>query len=276
MRGFSPRWRVWIFLSVANLLWIAGCWFFFERETWLWITPVALSINFLLLTYGQVLNFRTFEGQPLVGNDPWGVLKTVHELVDELQVKMPKVFLLPNSSAQVFAYAKTRRHPQLFISEGAIRLLTPRQLRAVLTFQFIVIRSNYNILNYWIAAVLDLLFSVGLGIERIIKLVFGWTPPLAAWLLTPWMWLMRWTLLSEKDFQRLDTETARLLDNPEDLAQALWKMEAYAQTRPWPEPWIFAHMCMVSPLRLKQTHNLPRIQPLLKRRIKQLTGRYPL
>ncbi len=34
----------------------------------------------------------------------------------------------------------------------------------------------------------------------------------------------------------------------EVLARALWKLEAYAQTRPLAEPWTFASMCLVSPI----------------------------
>lgn len=272
----SPRWRIWIFLCLANAAWMTASWLWFERETWLWIIPIALSINFLLLTYDQVLNFRGLSSSPLVGNDPWGLLKIVNELSDELQVPQPKIFFIDKSSAQIFAYARTRKHTRLFISEGTISLLTPRQLRAVLTYQMIAIRHSYNVLNYWLAAILDILFRCGLVIERAFAFVFGWTPPLAAWLLSPWMWFMHAALLGSKDFQRLDLETARLLDNPEDLAQALWKLEAYAQTKPWPEPWIFAHMCIVSPLAFKRTLNMLRVQPPLKGRIKSLIGRYPL
>ncbi|MGZ3721768.1 MAG: M48 family metallopeptidase [Bdellovibrionales bacterium] len=272
----SPKWRIWIFLIFINAVWMTATWLWVERENWLWITPIALSINFLLLTYDQVLHFRALNGQPLVGNDPWGLLKIVHELSDELKIPTPNTYLLLSPSAQIFAYAKTRKHTRLFVSEGALGLLNPRQLRAVLTFQMLAIRGQFNLLNYWMAAVLDLFFRVGRTIEKAFAFVFGWAPPLAAWFISPWMWILRAALLTSRDFERLDFETARLLDSPEDLAQALWKMEAYAQTKPWPEPWIFAHMCMVSPLSFKRSTGFMRVQPPLQGRIKTLVGRYPL
>lgn len=254
---------------VASWLWLA-------RESWLWITPIALSINFLLLTYDQVLNFRSLDGQPLVGNDAWGLLKTVNELSEELHVPAPKIFLIKSKSAQIFAYAKTRKQTRLFISEGMLELLTPRQRRAVITYQMIAIRQSYTILNYWAAAVLDLFFRIGRACERAFAFVFGWAPALAAWFISPGLWFLRTTLLGARDFHKLDIETARALDNPEDLAQALWKLESYAQTRPWPEPWIFAHMCMVSPLTSRGSFSLTRVHPTLQTRIKNLVGRYPL
>ena len=273
---FSPKWRICLFLILANAAWMIACWLWLERETWLWITPIALSINFLLLTYDQVLKFGTLDGQPLLGNDAWGLLKTVRELSAELHVPAPKLFLIESASAQIFAYAKTRKHTRLFISQGVLELLTPRQLRAVLMYQMIAIRQSYTILNYWVAAVLDLFFRLGRACERAFAFIFGWTPPLAAWILSPWMWFLRTTLLGAADFHKLDAETARALDNPEDLAQALWKLESYAQTRPLPEPWIFAHMCIVSPLNARRTFSFVRVHPGLPARIKILLGRYPL
>lgn len=272
---FNPKFRISLFVTLANASWMIVCWMWLERETWLWITPIALSINCLLLTYDQILHFRSLEGQPLLGNDAWGILKTVNELSSELHIPAPKIFLIESPSALLFAYAKTRKHTRLFISEGTLQLLTPRQLRAVITYQMIAIRQSYSILNYWVAAMLDLFFRIGRACERAFAFVFGWTPKLAAWFIAPWMWFLRMTLIGARDFYRLDGETARALDNGEDLAQALWKLDSYAQTRPWPEPWIFAHMCMVSPLKVK-AFSLVRVHPTLQTRIKNLVGRYPL
>lgn len=261
---------------MLNGLWISAAWMWCERETWLWILPIALSINGLLLTYDQVLNFRVLSATPLTGNDPWGLLKIVNELCTQLQVPMPKIYLIERPSAQIFSYAKTQSRTRLFVTHGTLDLLSSRQLRAALTFQLMTIRSSYNVFNYWVAAILDLFYRLGKTGERAFGFMFGWRPALAAWFISPWLWLVRALLLGAGDFYKLDRETANSLDTPEDLAQALWKMEAYAQTRPWPEPWIFAHMCMVSPLTLRGFYSLARVQPPLHGRIKSLVGRYPL
>ena len=272
----NPKWRVWLLLSTANLAWIICAWLIVERETWLWIIPIALSINFILLTYDQVFQFRALDGQPLVGQDAWGILKSVNVLSEQLHVTPPQVFLLPWPSAQVFSYAKMASHSRLFVTQGLVDLLTPRQLRAALTFQLITIRSSYNILNYWVAAVLDLVYHCGRGVERVGVVIFGWAPPVAKWSVYPWIWLLHGFLLGAKDFALLDTQTARAIENPEDLAQVLWKLDAYAHTRPWTESWIFAHMCMVSPLHQRHLPGGLRVQPALHGRIMSLIGRFPL
>lgn len=272
----NPKVRVTLFVVVLNAAWILMAAAWLERGEWLWITPFALSINFLLLAYDQVLTFSHLESQPILGQDPWGLLKSVHQLSVQFQVRPPEVHLLDHPSAHVFAYAKTGRKTRLFVTEGLLNLLSAQELHAVLTFQMVAMKSSFTCLNYWIGASIDILLRVGRGLERAFAIVFGWTPPVKGWLVGPWIWLLQALLLSPRDFQYLDSATAAKLAHPEDLARALWKMEAYAQTLPWREPWVFSHMCMVSPLTAKPVFRMLTAQPSLKSRIKRLVGRYPL
>ncbi len=272
----NPKLRAAVFLIFINAAWIVASWTWTDREHWLWITPIALSINFLLLTYDQVLSFKGLETQRLEGQDPWGLLKTVHALSEKYKIQEPSLFLIPHASAQAFAYARSRKRARLFISEGTVRLLTKPELEAVLTFQLMAINNSLSILNYWSGALLDLIYRLGLVLEKSVAFALGWTPKISVWLLRPFMWALQLTLMSARDFQKLDRQTALRIDNPEDLARALWKMESYAQTLPWRNAWVFAHMCIVNPLDGTSLLNSLHVQPPLKRRIKNLVGRYPL
>lgn len=265
-----------MFLIFINCAWIFASWLWTDRDHWMWITPIALSINFLLLTYDQVLSFKGLDSMKLEGQDPYGLLKTVHALCERFQIAVPAVFLIPHPSAQAFAYARTSRSSRLFVSEGTIKLLTKPELEAVLTFQLLAIKNSLSVLNYWAGALLDLVYRLGLALEKAVAFVFGWTPKISVWLIRPLMWFLQVVLMSPRDFQRLDGQVAARLGHAEDLARALWKMESYAQTLPFPDAWVFAHMCIVSPLDGTYFLNSVHVQPPLKRRIKHLTGRYPL
>ncbi len=156
-------------------------------------------------------------------------------------------------------------------TEGALELLSPKELEAVLTFEILSMDRSLPILNYWIGAVLDLMYRLGLAFEKGITFVFGWSPAISVWITKPVSFVLHLLLLSPADFNKLDKRTASLIDSPESLARALWKMESYARTKPWREAWVFAHMCIVSPL-----PNMLTAQPSMKRRINDLIGRYPL
>ena len=183
----------------------------------------------------------------------------------------PAVHIISHPSAQVFAYARRQRHTRLFLTEGALKLLSPQELEAVLTFEILSMDRSMPILNYWVAAILDLKFRFGKMIEGALTFIFGWSPALSVWFTRPASWFLHFLLLSRQDFQKTDKRAAMMIGNREDLARALWKMDAYARTKPWRESWVFAHMCIVSPL-----PHWTGAQPPLKRRIKDLLGRYPL
>lgn len=272
----NPKWRIAIFMLAVNAAWIAACWHWLERAHWLWIAPVALSINAVLLTYDQVLKFKSLRGRRLQGHDGWGLLKMVHQLSEKHQVKAPKVYLAHQPSAQVLAYASIGGPGRLLITDGTLKLLNPQELEAVLTYQILAIKGSYHVMHYWIAALLDLAYRSGKIFERGFALVFGWAPPLAAYLISPWLAVLQIFLVSGNDYTKLDRATAQVIANPEDLARALWKMESYAQTQPWKDAWTFAHMCMVSPLSRPRVLGIFHVQPQLQIRIKSLIGRYPL
>lgn len=265
----SPRWRAVLFLVLVNVAWIAAAWTWTEREHWLWITPIALSINFLLLTYDQVLSFSGLEAREIAGQDPWGILKTVHALRAKRDVPEPRIFLVPTERAHVFAYGRHRNRPRIYLTEGAVNLLSSAELEAVLAHQLLAGERGLTVLNYWVGAALDLLYRLGSGVERAFAFVFGWAPELSAWLMRPSIWLMDQLLLGRRDLEKLDRDTAAWLGRPDDLARALWKMDAYSRTRPWPEAWVFAHMCLINP-------RASRPQPELKPRLRLLAGRFPL
>lgn len=272
----NPKVRVTLFVVLLNAAWIIAASLWLERSQWLWITPFALSINFLLMAYDQVLTFSHLESEPLRGQDPWGLLKLVHQMSEHFQVREPEIHLLRHPSAHIFAYAKTGRKTRMFVTEGLLDLLNPEELRAVLTFQMVAMQGSFTYLNYWLGAAIDILLRAGRGLEKITGFIFGWSPEIKGYFVGPFIWLFQSFLLGPRDFQNLDQKTALKISHPEDLARALWKMEAYAQTRPWQEPWVFSHMCMVSPLGPKPLFRFLQPQPQLKSRIKRLVGRYPL
>lgn len=272
----NPKVRIVFFLAGLNAAWILPAAAWLDRSEWLWVLPFALSINFLLLSYDQVLTFSHLDCEPILGQDPFGLLKLVHKLSQQFQLPEPQVFLLRHPSAHIFSYAKTGQRSRLFVTEGLLDLLTAEELHTVVTFQMVSLQSSFSFLNYWMGAAIDILLRVGVAIERVSAFIFGWTPPIRGWFISPWMWLFQTLLLSPQDFEKLDKKTALKIAHPEDLARSLWKMEAYAQTCPWAEPWVFSHMCMVSPLANKPVFRLLTAQPPLKSRIKRLVGRYPL
>ena len=271
-----PKLRVILFLLLMNVAALACAALTLDRALWFWFTPIALSINVLLFTYDHVLEFTRPAGEPRRGRDEWGLLNLVHELSGTLGVRAPEVYVLERASAQAFIYSRFGGSSRLVITTGALNLLNPTERHALITHQLMMVRTSHAIINYWVGASADLVQRLGRGLERAFAFVFGWSPGLALWILRPVTWFLHFALLSPADFDRLDQATAARLPDPVDLARALWKLEAYAQTQPWADPWVFAHMCPVSPLGINPVTKAFRIQPPIRLRVQRLAGRYPL
>ena len=271
-----PKLRVILFLAAFNLAWLVLAWALLERTAWLWALPIALSINFLWWTYDNVLTFSQLESARLKGQDSWGLLKLVHDLAGRFDIAVPQVYLIDREYAQVFTYSKLGRGARLYFTRGALELLGASELRAAVTYQLCVIQNSNGVLNYWLAAWIDLVWRFGLAVERAVGFVLGWSPRLARLIVAPFLWLLQRLLLRTNDFWKLDRQTSARLPDPTDLARALWKLSAYAETRPWADAWVFAHMCMVSPLGRKPSLAPLTRQPPIEQRILKLAGHYPL
>ena len=271
-----PKLRVLLFLVTVNAASLAIAFLTLDRASWFWFTPIALSINVLLFTYDYVLAFTRDLGEPRRGQDAWGFVNMVHDLAAKFEMRPPDVYVIERPAAQAFLYSRFGRRARLIVTTGALELLNPAERHALVAYQLVIARTAVAVINYWLGAAADLVYRGGRAVERAFAFVFGWAPGLAIWSMRPVTWFLHFALLSPADFTRLDQETAARLANPEDLARALWKLEAYAQTQPWADPWVFAHMCMVSPLGINPLTKAMRIQPPVQMRIRHLIGRFPL
>ena len=271
-----PKLRVASLVVIANVVALALAAPALDRASWFWFAPIALSINLALLTYGVILDFDRLRGEALRGQDPWGVLKMINDASAAAGIRAPEVFAVERASAQALSYSRFGRRARVVLTTGALNLLNDDERAAVVTHQVLAIRQGLAVVNYWSGAIADLVHRVGRGAERAVAFVIGWTPPIANWLVRPVTYALNFILLSPADFTRLDRATAQALPDGTALARALWKMDAYAQTRPWPEPWTFANMCLVSPIPAGHVWQGLRVQPPIAARIEVLAGRFPI
>jgi heat shock protein HtpX len=73
-----------------------------------------------------------------------------------------------------------------------------------------------------------------------------------------------------------DQLAAQLVNQPRELASALWKLESYSDTVPLKTPLSAAHVFIVSPLRESAWTRPLAAQPTTSLRIKKLIGYFPI
>ncbi|WP_092064586.1 zinc metalloprotease HtpX [Desulfonauticus submarinus] len=208
----------------------------------------------------------------------------LHQIVEELARKAgipkPKIYILPQDVPNAFATGRNPNTGVVAVTEGILKILSQEELKGVLAHEIGHIK-NRDILIQTIAATLAgvimfvasmvrwaVIFGFGRSDEEdggnpLLALVMAIVAPIAAMLIQ---------LAISRSREYLADETgAALCGNPEYLASALEKLDAYsrhmgaAQVSP-----ATAHMFIVNPLRGESLMALFSTHPPIQERIRRL------
>lgn len=207
---------------------------------------------------------------------------TLHQIVDQLarqaNIPKPKVYVIPSPQPNAFATGRGPKNGVVAVTEGILELLSPEELMGVLAHEIGHIK-NRDILIQTIAATLagvimfvsDMvkwaaIFGMGKDEEEgnpFVAIIMAIVAPFAALLIQ---------LAISRSREYLADETgAKLCNNPEYLASALEKLEAYSHSIPMTvgNPST-AHMFIVNPFKGSAFLSLFSTHPPIEERIKRL------
>ncbi len=275
--------RAWIFLiahSIGLILLgqaIAG------REGLLWGLVLSLSINTLIYLYAdeKVVNF--FRGKALEGNDPWGALKTTRELCNKTKLPMPQVIIFQNDSPQALAVGRSWEHSAIILSSGLLETLSSSELEAIIAFNLTCIKKQDTLSSLIATTLCGLALTISQFLDSIMRWLIGAKKEkysaqshFFTYCISPFCYLILKFTVNEQSYFKSDELAAKLISDPRNLANALWKLESYANTRPFAAPASYAHLFVVNPLTSKGWTRYFQAQPSIKRRIKKIIGYYPI
>ena len=269
--------RAWIFYSAINILIVASVWMAADRIGLLWIVPIMLSINALLLTYGQVFQFSHLQAKPFEGIQQLSIYPKIQSLVQKLDIPMPQFWILQSPTLQAITVGLRPKDTRIYLSHGLINRLAENELLAIITQQLVAAEMHAGIVFYFVAAVSDLVFRIGAAFDKTLGWIFGIKMQLSTWLTTPVIWLLYKILIPKNLYSQIDQKTLEYIEPPQDLAMALWKMESYAKTLPLVQrQFVLSPACAVHPLPEYKPLTWLRTHPPMKSRIKNLVGYFPL
>lgn len=207
----------------------------------------------------------------------------LHQIVEELATKAgipkPGIYLLPQEIPNAFATGRNPKKGVVAVTEGILKLLSPEELKGVLAHEIGHIK-NRDILIQSVAATIagvvmflanmvkwTALFGFGRSDEEeggnpLFALLMAIIAPIAATLIQ---------LAISRSREYLADETgAKLSGNPEYLASALEKLEAYSRNMRSEVNPATAHMFIVNPLSGSSLINLFSTHPPVEERIRRL------
>ena len=233
--------------------------------------------NFVAYFFSDRIALAMYRAQPVTREQLPRIYSVVERLTQKANLPMPKLYVIPTDSPNAFATGRNPQHASVAVTQGILGLLDDDELEGVLAHELGHVR-NRDILTSSIAATLAGAITIlarsamwfGLGGDRndrdrgggILMLILA---PLAAMLIQ--LWVSR-----TREFEA-DATGAGITHNPEALARALQKLDAYSMRVPMVASPSTAHLFIIQPLMGMNFGNLFSTHPPISKRIERLTGR---
>ena len=205
---------------------------------------------------------------------------TFHTLVADLAQRaglpMPRVYIIDEAQPNAFATGRNPEHAAVAATTGIMRILSERELRGVMAHELAHVKHRDTListLSATVAGAISALAQFGMffgGGDRerpnfAVQLIIMILAPLAAM-------LIQMAISRAREFGA-DQGGAEICGDPEALASALRKIEAYAQGTPMhaaeahPET---AQMMIINPLSGGDLQGLFRTHPATEQRVARL------
>jgi heat shock protein HtpX len=203
---------------------------------------IGLVFNFVSYWFSDRLALMAHRAQPVTRAE----LPAVYEIVERLSRKagmpMPRLYVIPSETPNAFATGRNPSHAAVAVTQGILRILTPRQLEGVLAHELSHVRNRDILIATIAAAVAGLISTIGymvrwgalLGGGRRDDDRGGSALELLAWaILAPILALVIQLAVSRSREFGADASGAELVGDPEPLAEALLALERGNEVVPY-------------------------------------------
>lgn len=238
----------------------------------------AIVFNFGSYWFSDKFVLAIYKAKEVSKHDNPKLHKMVEDLAHKANIPKPKIYIVPNETANAFATGRNPSHAVVAVTQGILRLLNDDELKGVLAHEMSHVK-NRDILISTIAATIAGVISYVAMMARFAA-IFGGDRDrgnlfelLALSILAPIIALILQLAISRSREFLADESGARLMQTGKPLADALEKLERCVKEHPLRNGnQATAHMFIVNPFKGKSLVNLFSTHPNTSQRIKKLNS----
>jgi heat shock protein HtpX len=235
------------------------------------------AMNIFAYWYSDAMVLRMYNAREVDEASAPQLYRVVRELAERAGLPMPRVYLIDEAQPNAFATGRNPEHAAVAATTGILQLLSARELRGVMAHELTHVKHRDILISTIAATVAGAISSIaqfgflfgGRGDDERPNPVIG----LAVMILAPVAAMLIQMAISRAREFEADRGGAEICGDPNALADALAKMERYAQGLPLAaaeEHPATAQMMIVNPLSGDGLRSLFSTHPATGERIARL------
>ncbi|MCF8564974.1 zinc metalloprotease HtpX [Alicyclobacillus tolerans] len=206
------------------------------------------------------------------------VYQIVRRLANRAALPMPEVYVTPSPQPNAFATGRNPNHAKVAVTEGILRTLSARELEGVLAHEMAHVRNHDILISSMAATLAGVITSIANILQWGMFFGFGQRDErdgnafaeIAMMILAPIAATVIQLAISRSREYKADAVGAKLLGDPNPLADALERLESASQHIPSGVNPATSHLFIVNPLRGESVLQLFSTHPPMAERIRRL------
>ena len=231
---------------------------------------LGIGMNFFAYWSSDKLALRVAGAKVVSPQEQPGLHRMVAEVATLAGLPQPRVYLIQNDAPNAFATGRNPEHAAVAVTTGIMRILSDRELRAVMGHELGHVKNRDILISSIVAAI-----AAAISMVAFVSYFFRRSPyaMLVGWIIAPIAaGIIRSAISRTREYQA-DRTGAEITRDAASLATALEKIHQGAKERPMeatPMAEATAHLYIMNPFKAGGIANLFSTHPPLEERVKRL------